>query len=69
MKKKDANVEILRTLACILVVLVHVNDLPLIEFDKSILEFCNFSKQKETENFTIYTLNKEYLDKVLEKRH
>ena len=44
------------------IVSVSVND-----FDKSILEFCNFSKQKETEDFTIYTLNKENLDKVLEK--
>lgn len=44
------------------IVSVSVND-----FDKSILELCNFSKQKETEDFTIYTLNKENLDKVLEK--
>ena len=44
------------------IISVSVND-----FDKSILEFCNFSKQKETEEFDIYILNKENLDKAIER--
>jgi len=35
--KRDVNVELLRTLACIIVVMLHVNNLPLLVADKSIV--------------------------------
>lgn len=44
------------------VISVSAND-----FDESILEFCKFTKEKETDDFTIYTLNEHILNNKLKR--